>query len=153
MRINPARPQFLPVLWGCVCLFGLAVAIQKLFEFPYLSPGWQGGVGLIVLVVFGFGAIEGWWLASQREITISENGLTIRSWLQIVFGRTGISIRWSELYAAALIFDNGRKLELRTNSGRLLFWAALWDPVSVNELLQTFREKDIDTRMEWTPGR
>jgi hypothetical protein len=69
MRINP-RAQFTPVAWGLLCFFGLVLFVQKLFEFPYLSSGWQGGIFGILLVIFGFVAIEGWWLASQQEIVV-----------------------------------------------------------------------------------
>ena len=152
MQINPLRLQFVPVAWGLFCLFGLAVFVQKLFEFPYLSSGWQGGIFGIFLVVFGFVAIEGWWLASQREILVGAEDVQLRSWLQVVFGRPGSVIRWVDLRSAALVFDGGRKLELRTDSRRLTFWAAVWDPSAIRQFLREVEGKGVPTRMDWIPG-
>lgn len=59
LPINPIRPQFVPMGWGLFCAFGFSVGVQKIFEFPYLSPGWQGGIGGMVLALVGFLGIEG----------------------------------------------------------------------------------------------
>jgi hypothetical protein len=153
MRINPIRFQFTPVAWGLFCLFGLVLFVQKLIEFPYLSSGWQGGIFGIFLVVFGFVAIEGWWLASQREIVVGADDIRVRSWLQIVLGRAGLVIRWGELRSAALVFDGGRKLELRTDAQRFAFWAALWDPSALVQFMELVEQHGVPTRMDWIPSR
>jgi hypothetical protein len=54
VRLNPPTIQFAPSLWAAVCMIGLGVFVQKLFEFPVGTSGWQGGIAGIVLVVFGF---------------------------------------------------------------------------------------------------
>lgn len=153
MRINPIRAQFTPVAWGVFCLFGLVVFVQTLFEFPYLSSGWQGGIFGIFLVIFGFVAIEGWWLASQQEIVIEADDLRVRSWLQVSLGRPGSVIRWADLRSAALVFDGGRKLELRTDAQRFAFWAALWDPSAIVQFMDRVQLHGVPTRMDWVPGR
>lgn len=147
--INPIRPQFVPVAWGGFCLFAAGIGIQKLFEFSYLSAGWQGGIGLIGMAIFGFLAIEGWWLASQCEIRPTDDLLQIRSWLKVVLGRRGDLISWTAIEGAGLIFDRGRRLEVRTRERRFRYWAALWHPAEVNRLVEIFRLRSVPISIAW----
>ena len=151
MRLNPIRAQGPPVAWGLICLFGLVVFVQKLFAFPYMSSGWQGGIFGILLVIFGFVAIEGWWFASQQEILIGADEIRVRSWLQVVLGRPGSVVKWTDLRQAALIVDRGKKLELRTDAQRFVFWAALWDPSAIVQFMDRVEQHGVPTRMDWVP--
>jgi hypothetical protein len=140
------------VAWGLFCLFGLVVAIQKLFEFPVGSSGWLGGIILIGMSIFAFVSIEGWLLSSQREITVDRDGLRIRSWLDPLLRRPGTTLLWRDVVSASLVFDGGRKLELMTTHGRSAYWAALWPADALTEFLRIARANGIDTRTDWTPG-
>jgi hypothetical protein len=152
MRLNPPTIQFAPSLWAAVCIVGLGVFVQKLFEFPVGTSGWQGGIAGIVLVVFGFVSIEGWWLASQREIETDAEGITIRSWLQLLAGRPGSRILWRSMSSVSLVFASGRKLEIVTPNRRYLFWVAIWNPSVLVELLQLANHNGVPTQTDWTPG-
>lgn len=152
LRLNRPTPQFAPVVWAMLCLFGLGVFAQKLLEFPAGSSGWQGGIFGIVLTVFAFVAIEGWWLASQREIDIDDHGITIRSWLERLLRKPGTRVQWSHMRSANLVFDAGRKLEITTTQERHLYWAAAWRPSVVADLLRIVESHGVSTRMDWVPG-
>ena len=152
MRLNPPTIQFAPVLWALVCIFGVGAFTQKLFEFPVGSPGWQGGIGGIVLGVVGFVSIETWWLASQREIGLDTEGVTIRSWLELFMRRPGSRIPWAAMRSVSLIFDHGRKLEIVTTNRRYLYWVAIWSPTVVTEFLRVTEGRGIPIRTDWVPG-
>lgn len=76
----------------------------------------------------------------------------MRSWLEILFQRTGIGVDIREIRAARLIYDSGKKLELDTAAGRVVFWAAIWDPRAVSALMALFRDRGIPTDAKWGPG-
>jgi hypothetical protein len=148
-RLNPISPQFIPVMWAILCAFGFGLGVQKLFEFTYLSAGWQGGILLIVMAVLAFLAIEGWWFASQREVYIRAESIQLKTWLQVLFGSDGVVISWNEIQSAGLVFDQGKKLELLTTGRRFTFWVAVWDRIVLTRLLEVLRTRDIPLHLEW----
>ncbi len=148
-RLNPISPQFFPVVWAIFCAFGFGLGVQKLFEFSYLSAGWQGGILLMVMAVLAFLGIEGWWFASQREIHIRPESVQLRTWLQVLFGRDGVVISWNEIKSAGLVFDRGKRLELLTAGRRFTFWVAVWDRIMLARLVEILRTRGIPLRLEW----
>jgi hypothetical protein len=150
--INPVGPQFVPIAWAIFSAFGVAVTVRGLVIYPFMSQPWQANAFVFGMVLFAFVSIEGWWFASQREFQLHDDSLRVRRWLDAVLGRPGTVFDLREVRSASLIFDSGKKLELRVGDKRISYWAAIWHPAAIQQLLTLLRERGVETRADWGPG-
>ena len=150
--INSIQPQFAPVAWAVFSAFGLAVALRGLLIYPVMSDPWQASAFMCGLGLFAFASIEGWWFASQREFQVHGDSLRVRRWLDAVVGRPGTMLDLREVRSASLIFDSGKKLELRVGDKRISYWAAIWHPAAIQQLMTLFTDRGVETHADWGPG-
>lgn len=124
----------------------------KLTEFSLGTAGWWGGVVLILMALFAFGAIAGWWLVSQREVLVDGQNVVVRRWSDILIHRPGTRIPIASLRQAGLVVDSGKKLELLSIDGsRTAFWVGLWEPASLYTVLRALGVRGVRLRNSWEP--
>jgi hypothetical protein len=150
MTFNPPRPQNGPVLWGALCLFGLGVAVYVLLKYPVGAESWWVGILLAGTVVAGFVAIAGWWLASQRQVTIHQETVEVRRWSDVLLSRPGHRAAIQHVHSVGLVYQDGKKIRIELSEGSdIIFWAALWPRSEVDGLIQQFQARGISVRADW----
>jgi hypothetical protein len=150
VRFNPPKAQNGPVSWALFCVFGLGVSAWVMIRYPFGSESWQVGLMLAGVVLFGLVSIEGWWVASQREIMIDGGSVRVRRWSDILLGRGGIVLPLEAIRAVGLVFDSGKKISLETADGRhVRFWAAIWPRPEIDRLIAECKTRRILTATDW----
>jgi len=148
---NQPRLQFGPVAWGLFCIFGLAFGGWQLFRFSPVTEPWLATLLLMGIVATGFLAIEGWWIASQREVRVGPRSLVVRKWMEMLLGWRGRTIALSDLQAVRLVLRGGKMLELETDREAFRFWVALWSASDVHRLLEVVQARGVPVATEWQP--
>jgi hypothetical protein len=150
VTFNPPRPQNGALLWAAFCLFGLGLAIYVLIRYPAGTESWLVGWLLVATVVVGFLAIEGWWVVSQRELTITRDTLEVRRWSDALLARRGRQVNIESIRLVRLVFDSGKKVRIETiGGGAITFWAALWPRAEVERLISEAQLRGIPIEADW----
>jgi hypothetical protein len=87
--LNPPRLQWVLVVWGGICLFGVLLGVKLMFEYPVGTDGWQASIFLVAICVAGWIGIAAIVWFEQRQLAFVPEALLVRRWTDVVFGRPG----------------------------------------------------------------
>lgn len=87
--LNTPRLQWVLVIWGGFCLFGVLLGVKLMFEYPVGTDGWQASIFLVAICLAGWIGIAAIVWFEQRELAFVPGALLVRRWTDVVIGRPG----------------------------------------------------------------
>lgn len=148
MVANSPRFDAALVLWTVFCLLGASLGVDGMMTTRLGSEPWQVGLLAVALFAGGWLAILIWWLVSQREVRANSEVVTVRSWLELLFGRRGNVIPIASIRSAGVVWGTGKKLEIETSERTYRFWVALWPDRELTTIGEGFTKRGIAFRWE-----
>ncbi len=147
--INAPTPQPGPIAWAVFCLFGAAIGLSKLPQFPVGSSGWIGGVLLVVMAGVALITIDGFWFASQRQIQIGPESVEIRRWVEVWLNRPGVKLDLHRDTVVRLVLERGKRLRIDSRGRSVNIWVGLWKTSELQRLVSEFERFGIMVRADW----
>lgn len=138
------------MLWAAFCVFGFLFAVYLLFDYPIGSESWWVGVLMATTVLMGFLSIEGWWLLSQREVSLGSETVVVRRWSDALLARRGQELAIERIRSVRLVFENGKKVRIDLRGGKAIsFWAAPWSREELDHLIRGAQMRGIPVQEDW----
>lgn len=151
-RVNTPFLSSGVVMWAAFCLFGALVFARKILEFPFGSDGWWAGWVGIAMSIAACLSIDIIWSWFERQLDFDAEGVTIRRWLGIPFGRPGTRVSFAEISRAQFSFEvnRGRFLDLWTDERRRFRMRTDLLRLSQRQaIVNAFNERGVDLSPEY----